>query len=105
MFPTCREILNFAIIKFQHLDINISNPPAYGVKTEKFEDTKGVKRSSKSKNDRKYNSQNKKDKKEKQRSTKHYIETQRFSKSIPLKPGFNSGALEGLSVIVPLVTH
>jgi len=71
MFPTCREILNFAIIKFQHFDINISNPPAYGVKTEKFEDTKGVKRSSKSKNDRQHNGQKTRTKKTKIYKTLH----------------------------------
>ena len=66
---------------------------------EKFEDTKGVIRRSKSK-DRQHNGQNKKDKRT-NNDTKHYTDNKRSSNANPTK---NSCAPEGLAVHVSLVT-
>ena len=59
---------------------------------EEFEYTKEVIRIRNSK-DRQYKGQKKKDK---QRSTRHYTEKDRATRT-PLKPGVNSGTLEGSS--------
>jgi hypothetical protein len=70
---------------------------------EKFEDIKGVIRSLTSQ-DRKNNGQKKKDKwtsNDLQNNTK---KTKNEQYELPYKAGLNSGAPEGLSVPVPLVT-
>jgi hypothetical protein len=42
--------------------------------------------------------------KDKQRSTKHYTKTKDRAPRIPLKPGVNSCAPEGLAVLAPYVS-
>ena len=67
---------------------------------EEFEDTKGVMRIHKSKNNRQNNGQKKRDK---QRSTKHTHKTKDRVTRTPLKTGVNSCAPEVEAVPAPLV--
>ena len=72
---------------------------------EKFEDTKRLIRSRKSKKDRQRNSHKKTGQKDKQWSTKHYIEKWRSINTNPTKTGVEFRCSGRVAVPAPLVAH